>query len=62
MALASANGQIFGRTSPYDQSGGKRMDELLRQLLQVSLIPHLSTPEPYSVQMGYPEIQKIEGA
>jgi hypothetical protein len=36
--------------------------KLLWQLLQVSLIPHLSTPEQYSCQVGYPEIQKIEGS
>ena len=40
----------------------KGMDQLLRQLLQVSPVPDLSASEQYSCSVGNPEIQKIEEA
>ena len=62
MAFASADRQIVGRPSPYVQPDGTGVDQLLRQVLQVSLAPDLSLPERNFGQVGLPEIQATEGA
>ena len=62
MEIASAHGQIIGRTGSNDQPSIKGVDQLLRTLSQVSPVPHLPASEQYSDSVGIPEIQKIEGA